>query len=314
MVPLPAVFILNREFEIWNLLAVVGPTASGKSDLAVYLAEKLGGEILNCDSVQIYRGLDIGAAKAVPRSVPAHLFDILEPTDLFTAGEYARRARAVLEEIRARGRLPVVVGGTGFYLRALLEGLFAGPERNEELRRRLAKRPAERLHRLLARLDPVSAARIHPRDKPKLIRALEVRLETRKPISQMWAKGRQGLEGFRAMKLGLNPPRAELYQRINARAAGMFHGGLLEEVRGLLDRGIPESAKPFESHGYAEALRVLRAEISLEEAIDITQRKVRRYARRQMTWFRRERDLTWLNGFGDDPAVKRQALASVNAK
>ncbi len=292
------------------LVAVVGPTASGKSALALDLAERLGGELVNCDSVQIYRGFDIGTAKAAPRTVPAYIFDILEPTELFTAGEYARRARAVLEGIRARGRVPVLVGGTGFYLRALLEGLFPGPERSEDLRRRFAKRPVERLHRLLGRLDPVSAARIHPRDKPKLVRALEVCLQARRPMSQLWAEGRQGLEGFRAVKLGLNPPRAELYQRINARAAGMFHGGLLEEVRGLLDRGVPESAKPFESHGYAEALRVLRGEISLEEAIEITQRKVRRYAKRQMTWFRRERDLTWFHGFGDDPAVLRQALAN----
>ena len=287
---------------------MVGPTASGKSALALFLAERLGGEMVNCDSLQVYRGLDVGTAKQIPQTVPGHLFDIVEATELFTAGEYARRARQALEEIRARGRLPVLVGGAGFYLRALLEGLFSGPQRNEALRERLEKRPAARLHRLLGRWDPVSAKRIHPHDKPKLIRALEICVQARRPMSELWAEGRRGLEGWRALKLGLNPPRAALYKRINARAAGMFHGGLLPEVKGLLDRGVPETAQPFESHGYAEALRVLRGEISLDEAIEITQRKVRHYAKRQMTWFRRERDLHWLEGFGDDAAVQQRAM------
>lgn len=292
----------------------MGPTASGKSDLALFLAERLGGEIVNCDSLQAYRGFDIGTAKAIPQAVPSHLFDVLEPTEPFTAGDYGRRAAQVLEEICARGRLPVLVGGTGFYLRALLEGLFAGPQRDEMLRPRLQIRPATRLHRLLARLDPVSAARIHPHDKPKLIRALEVCIAGRRPMSEMWAAGRQGLEGFQTLKFGLNPPRAALYERINARAQRMFEGGLLEEVQHLLERGVPATAKPFESHGYAEALRVRRGELSTAQAIEITQRRVRRYAKRQMTWFRRERDLKWLAGFGDDPAVQEQALAMVRAQ
>ncbi len=287
---------------------MAGPTASGKSALGLFLAERLGGELVNFDSVQVYRGLDVGTAKMVPQTVRGHLFDILEPTELFTAGEYARRARQALEEIRGRGRLPVLVGGTGFYLRALLEGLFPGPQRSEELRRRLERRSAERLHRLLGRLDRAVAGRIHPHDKPKIIRALEVCLQARRPISELWAEGRRPLEGFRAIKLGLNPPRPALYERINERAARMFQGGLLAEVQGLLDRGVPETAKPFESHGYAEALRVLRGEISVAEAIEITQRKVRRYAKRQMTWFRREPDLHWLEGFGDDQKVQEKAL------
>ncbi len=291
------------------ILAVVGPTASGKSDLAVFLAERLGGEIVNYDSLQIYRGLNIGTAKSVPKSVPSHLFDILDPTETFSAGDYARRARDVLSGIKG---LPVFVGGTGFYLRALLEGLFPGPRRNEELRERLERRASDRLHRLLRRMDTAAAARIHSNDKAKLIRALEVCLQARRPMSELWTEGRPRLEGYRVIKIGLNPPRAALYARINSRVVRMFDSGLLEEVGGLLDRGVPESAKPFESVGYAEAVAVVRGRMSREQAIERTQTRTRHYAKRQITWFRRETGVRWIAGFGDDPNVQQQALSMLS--
>jgi len=288
---------------------MVGPTASGKSDLAVFLAERLGGEIVNYDSLQIYRGLDIGTAKSLPQNVPNHLFDILDPTESFSAGEYSRRARDVLAQVKG---LPVFVGGTGFYLRALLEGLFPGPRRNEELRERLQRRTSDRLHRLLRRLDRAAASRIHANDKAKLIRALEVCLQARRPMSEMWTEGRPRLEGYQVFKIGLNPPRAALYDRINARVVRMFDGGLLEEVRALLDSGVPENAKPFESVGYAEAVAVVRGRMTWEQAVESTQTRTRHYAKRQITWFRRESDVQWLDGFGDDPNVQQKALAMLS--
>lgn len=291
------------------LVAVVGPTASGKSDLAAVLAGRLGGEIVNYDSLQIYRGLDIGTAKSVPQNVRSHLFDILDPTESFSAGEYARRARDVLAQVKG---LPVFVGGTGFYLRALLEGLFPGPRRNEELRQRFERRTSDRLHRLLRRLDTAAAARIHQNDKAKLIRALEVCLQARRPMSELWTEGRPRLEGYTVFKIGLNPPREVLYERINTRVVRMFDGGLIAEVRGLLDHGVPENAKPFESVGYAEAVAVVRGRMTREQAIESTQTRTRHYAKRQITWFRRESDVRWLTGFGDDPIVQKQALAMLS--
>ena len=290
------------------LLAVVGPTASGKSELALFLASRFNGEIVNCDSLQIYRGFDIGTAKSIAPGVAHHLFDILDPTELFTAGEYARRANVVVTEIAMRGKTPVLVGGTGFYLRALLEGLSRAPERNDQLRERLERRKGARLHRLLQRFDPAAAARIHRHDRPKLIRALEVCVETRRPMSDVWAEGRRGLAGFSVVKLGLNPPRAALYNRINERTRRMYQRGLLEEVRALLARGVPPDAKPFQAPGYTEALAVVRGTMTVEEAVDLTQRRTRQYAKRQTTWFRKERDLHLLQGFGDDADVQQAAL------
>src|SRR5579884_2029426 len=281
------------------LLAVVGPTGSGKSDLALFLAERLDGEIVNCDSVQIYRGFDIGAAKvphAERRGIAHHLIDIAGPAEVFTAGEYARRARAAVEDIARRGKLPLVTGGTGFYLRALLDGLFPGPERDEELRTRLAARERRRrgsLHRILSRFDAKSASRIHPNDVNKTMRALEVCLLARKPLSELFESGREALENFRGVKIGLNPPREALYSRLDARFGTMIERGLLEEVRALLASGVPANAKPFDSLGYKQALALIRGEMSREEAIASAQMETRRYAKRQMTWFRRERDITW---------------------
>lgn len=289
-----------------KLIAVVGPTGSGKSSLAEYLAGRINGELLSCDSVQIYRGFDIGTAKT-----PAHLVDIAAPDEVFTAGEYANRARVVISEIASRGRLPIIVGGTGFYLRALFQGLFPGPQRDEPLRARLSLRQQRRpgsLHRILKRLDPASAARIHPNDVNKTIRALEVRLVTRRPLSELFEQGRNALPGFRVLRIGLNPPREALYARLNQRFLQMVDRGLLEEVRNLLASGVSPGAKPFESLGYKQALAVVRGDMPLDAAVAAAQMETRRYAKRQMSWFRAETDITWFEGFGDAPLLQAEVF------
>jgi tRNA dimethylallyltransferase len=299
---------------------VLGPTASGKSELAIHIALAMGGEIVNCDSMQIYRGFDIGTAKApeaARQGVPHHLIDVADPHQVFTAGEYARVARDVLRQIAARGRIAVVVGGTGFYLRALLEGLFPGPARDLTIRARLERREGKRrgsLHRILSRLDPATAARIHSNDKNKIIRALEVRLLEGKPMSELFDRGRAPLEGFRPIKIGLNPPRSLLYQRMDARAARIFERGLIDEVQRLLTAEVPRNAKPFESLGYKQALQVIEGRLTPEQALAATQIETRRYAKRQLTWFRKEHEVHWLLGFGEEPAVQRNALALLAAE
>lgn len=296
------------------LVAILGPTGSGKSELALVAAERHGGEIVNFDSIQVYRHFQIGAAKLSPaerRGIPHHLIDILEPEEVFTAGEFARRAGQAVREIRDRGRLPILAGGTGFYLRALIDGLFPGPKRHEDLRRRLGTRSGPRLHKMLARFDPAAAKRIHPHDVPKLVRALEVTLVARRPITELFSQGRQGLEGFRLLKIGLMPDRDSLYTRLNQRTETMFASGLLEEVRQILAQGRPPTAKPFESHGYRQALQHLRGELNLDEAIFYAQRNTRHYAKRQITWFRREKDVEWFRGFGDDPGIQSEVLRRV---
>ena len=299
------------------LPVVLGPTGSGKSELGIRIAQELGGEIVNCDSVQIYRRFQIGTAK-VPeserRGIPHHLIDLVEPGELFTAGDYARAGRTVLAEISGRGRIPVVVGGTGFYLRALLEGLSPGPPRQDALRARLQRREQKRagsLHRILTRLDPAAAARIHRNDLNKTLRALEVRLLVGRPITKLFAEGRSPLHGFRPVKIGLSPERDLLYRKLDLRAAAMFQRGLMAEVRDLLASGVPAHAKPFESLGYQQALQAARGLITEEQAIESTQRETRRYAKRQLTWFRKEQDVYWLEGFGDEPRVIERALACV---
>ena len=299
------------------LVVLLGPTASGKTSLSLFLAEHLGGEIVSSDSVAVYRELEIGTAKPAReerRRVPHHLIDIAAPTEQVTAGDYARLARQSLAEIQARGHLPIVVGGTGLYLRALLEGLFAGPARSEELRARLRERAAERgaeyLHKLLQRLDPAAARSIHANDVPKVIRALEVSLSARQPMTEMWRQGRDPLRGFRILRIGLNPERSELYERINARAREMFSAGLIEETRNLLKK-YGDAARPLGSLGYKQAQQYLAGEMTLEAAIAAAQQGHRNYAKRQMTWFRREPDVYWLQGFGSDDAVQRKCLELV---
>ncbi len=302
------------------LPVILGPTGSGKSDLALYLARAVGAEIVSCDSLQIYRGFDIGTAKVPPserQDVPHHLIDIADPNELFTAGDYARAAQAVLRDIASRGRLALVAGGTGFYLRGLVEGLSPGPVRDESLRARLLRREQNRpgsMHRILKRLDPSSAARIHPNDKNKTLRALEVRLLEGMSLTSMFERGRDALSGFTPVKIGLDPPRELLYARLNERAARMFEPqpprlSLPDEVRRLLAAGVPRGAKPFESLGYKQALQMIEGRMSEQAVIASTQQETRHYAKRQLTWFRREHSVHWIRGFGDDAGVQHQALA-----
>jgi tRNA dimethylallyltransferase len=303
------------------LVLVLGPTGAGKTDLALEIAERFNGEVVNCDSLQLYRGFDIGTAKtpvSERRGIPHHLIDILDPREEFTAGQYARVARPILRDIVARGRLPVIAGGTGFYVRALLEGLFPGPARDETLRHNLAQREQRRrgfLHRALRRLDPRAAARIHTNDRNKLIRALEVCISAQRPISEMFQAGRDPLRDFRPLKFGLDPPRDELYARLDERCRHMLDCGLIDEVRALLLAGVPAEAKPFQSIGYKEALAVVEQRLGPDEALIVMQRDTRRYAKRQLTWFRREDGMSWLSGFGMDPEIQRYALTiTANAR
>ena len=302
--------------EDYPLVAIVGPTAAGKSSLAIALASRWNGEIINCDSVQLYRGFDIGTGKVSPRErrgIPHHLLDIADPEELFTAGDYRQQAIRVINDLRDRGRLPIIVGGTGLYLRALLLGLFEGPQRSEVLRDRLkqiaTRRTREFLHRMLKRLDAKAAARIHSRDTPKIIRALEVCILSQRPLTAMHEGVRVGLQGFRVLKIGLSPNRQQLAQRIHQRVERMFQAGLLDEVRGMLSRQDADRIKPLGAIGYREARAVLGGELSVEAAIRKTATATRRYAKRQMTWFRREVGTEWFAGFGDDPKVQEEVSA-----
>jgi tRNA dimethylallyltransferase len=295
---------------------LLGPTGSGKTALSLELGERFNGEIVSCDSVAVYRGMDLGTAKPTKEErarLPHHLIDVADPDQPFTAGEYSRQARAALREIAGRGHLPIVTGGTGLYLRALTEGLFAGPERQHELRARLATSRAKHgegwLHRLLQRLDPASAARIHANDAAKLIRAIEVCMTARKPLSQVLA--RDPLTGFRLLRIGLNPPRQVLYARLNQRCAEMFAAGLVEETRVLLARFGP--VKALDSLGYRQALAVLSGTLSAEAAVEAAQQGHRNYAKRQLTWFRREPEVHWIAGFGDEAETTHAAEDLVKA-
>ena len=296
------------------VVAVVGPTASGKSDLGLALALRLNGEIVNCDSVQVYREIEIATAK-VPlderRGVPHHLIDFVPPEVRYTAADWARDAVRVIEEIESRGRAALLVGGTGFYLRALREPFFEAPPTDERVRRRLEslreRRGPERLHRLLTRLDPDSAARLHARDWPRVQRALEVRLQTGAPLSsQMKQRPEPPALAARLRVFALKPPREELYRRIDARAEAHFGAGLVEEVRHLLARGVPADSSALGAHGYRRVVEYLRGERTLESAIEQTKLDVRHYAKRQMTWFRREPGVEWVEGFGEDARVQEE--------
>ncbi|HLM80250.1 MAG TPA: tRNA (adenosine(37)-N6)-dimethylallyltransferase MiaA [Terriglobales bacterium] len=331
------------------VVVVLGPTASGKTALALAIARRFHGEIVNCDSVAMYREFEIGTAKpsaAERAEIPHHLLDCVDPRTDISAGEYARQARQVLREIvlrdnvlredvlrenEQRRRLPIVSGGTGLYLRALLEGLFPGPERSEELRNKLRSRVEkhgpEHLHRILRRLDATAASRIHANDVPKVIRAIEVCLASRQPsrrtsrqtsrqtMTELWRQGREPLGGFRILRLGLNPEREALYARINQRAAKMFDdeviaGGIVAETETLLKK-YGDQARPLKSLGYKQALQFLRGELDRESALAAAQQAHRNYAKRQITWFRQEPDVHWLAGFGDDPAIQAEGIALI---
>jgi tRNA dimethylallyltransferase len=283
-----------------RLIAVVGPTGAGKSALALRLARARGGEIVSCDSLQVYRGLDIGSAKPTPEEralVPHHLLDVVDPDADFSAAEYAARARAILPEIVARGRLPIVAGGTGLYLRALLDGLFEGPARDRALRARfeaLARRHGDaRLHRLLGRVDPAAAARIRPADRVRVVRALEVFWLTGRPISAHHRAGAEPLGGFDVLVLGLAPGREALRATVERRTRDMLGRGLLDEVRGLLARGYAPELRPLRAIGYAQAAAVVLGRLSLEEAARDIVAATLRFAKRQMTWFRHQARVAW---------------------
>jgi len=301
-----------------RFVVILGPTASGKSSLAIWLAEQLNGEVLVCDSTQVYKHFDIGTAKvpvAEQHGIPHHLVDLLEPEQIFTAGEYRRRALRVLSELAQRRKLPILTAGTGLYLRALLEGLSDAPERSEELRSRLRERAQQRgpehLHRVLERLDPVTASRIAPRDTQKVIRAIEMRMLAGKGVGEIHLGGRSGLEGYAVEKIGLSPARDTLYAKIEARTESMIRHGWLDEVSRLILKGIPPDAKPFQFIGYSELRSHLNGEVPMELAVQKIQQATRQFAKRQLTWFRKEPGVHWLPGFGDDPQIAAAALELV---
>jgi tRNA dimethylallyltransferase len=302
-----------------SLIAVAGPTGSGKSELALRLAARFNGEVINCDSVQIYRLFNTGTAK-LPldsrRGIPHHLIDIADPDEVFTAGDFARAGREILRDIAGRGRLPIVTGGTGFYLRALLDGLAPGPQRDAGLRTRLKAREVRKpgsLHRLLTRFDPPTAARIHPNDIPKVMRAIEICISSRTSATEVFAAGRDALRGFHILKTGLFPNREQLYKRLETRMESMFAAGLIEETASILACGYGPDCKPFESIGYKQALQSINGELSPKDALFYATRETRRYSKRQMTWFRQDPGLEPFQGFGDEPAVIEKVFARVEA-
>jgi tRNA dimethylallyltransferase len=299
------------------MVVLVGATASGKTALALALADEFGAEIVSCDSVAVYREMEIGTAKPSfeeRHRVPHHMIDVVSPDQACTAGDYSRGAREALAGIIGRGRLPIVAGGTGLYLRALVDGLFPAPAVDPELRGRLRglaeAKGAAYLHRILGRLDVRAAGAIHANDVPKVVRAIEVSLAAREPLSEQWQKGRDALTGYRILRLGLDPPRTLLYERINQRAAAMFERGLVEETARLVER-YGYGCTPLGSLGYAQAVAVLRGEMSREEAIAAAQQGHRNYAKRQGTWFRKEPAMHWLAGTGGDAEVLARAKALV---
>jgi tRNA dimethylallyltransferase len=288
--------------EAKKILIIVGPTAVGKTATALWLAQEFSGEIISCDSMQVYRGFDLGTDKPSPEErklVPHHLIDFLDPTEQFSAADFAFQALAIAEEIIGRGHLPIVVGGTGLYHRALTAGLFKGPGRDQALRQKLKTEARvfglEKLYQKLQEVDPEYARKITPKDSIRIIRALEVYYKTGRPISEHFRLTESPLQarGFIPGQIGLKLERKKLYRRIEERVDRMFEKGLVAEVRKLLEMGLPEEATPFKGLGYRQVLRYLKGEISLEEAIRLTKLETRHYAKRQMTWFRKTPGLTW---------------------
>jgi tRNA dimethylallyltransferase len=297
------------------VVAILGPTATGKSALALALAHRLGGEIVNCDSTAVYRGFDIGTDKVAPadrQGIPHHLIDIVEPTGEYTAAQYARDASAIVRDVQSRGRVPILVGGTGFYYRALTRGLFPGPGRDAGLRARLGalagRRGVEFLHRMLKRVDPASAVRIQPRDLKRIVRALEVFFLTGRPLTSHFAQTRSPIAGMDVIAIALRLPPAQTAERVARRVDRQFECGLLDEIRALLARGVPETARPFGGLVYRQALEHLHGVRGEQETRALITQENRRYARRQLIWFRKEPNLQWFDGPGESPAT----IAAVN--
>jgi tRNA dimethylallyltransferase len=316
-----------REEEIGQdarapIIAIVGPTASGKSTLGIEAARHLGGEIVNCDSVQVYREIQIATAKVSveeQRGVPHHLIDFVSPSINFTAADWAREATREIEEIERRGKIALLVGGTGFYLRALRQPFFPSPPTDADLRARLTdireRRGLEHLHKILRRFDPVEAEKLSVRDWPRVQRAIEVYLQTGEQISaQRPLREPPGEQAARIKVFALNPPRDELYSRINHRTESHFANGLVDEVRRLLDEGVPANSNALGAHGYRRVVEHLRGERDLQSAITQTKLDVRHYAKRQLTWFRREPGVQWINRFGDDPCSRDELLTMLQDK
>nr|WP_184218519.1 tRNA (adenosine(37)-N6)-dimethylallyltransferase MiaA [Granulicella aggregans] len=299
------------------LIVIVGATASGKSGLAIRLAEEFDGEIVSCDSVAVYREMEIGTAKPSFEDrarVPHHMIDVVSPDEACTAGDYSRGAREAIAGVTERGKLPIVAGGTGLYLRALIDGLFPAPPRQpelrDELRRHAAEHGAESLHQRLTALDPAAANLIHANDVSKVVRAIEVSMAAQQPMTEMWEQGRDALSGYRILRMGLDPGRERLYERINQRAAEMFERGLVEETERLVER-YDYDCRPLSSLGYAEAVSVLRGEMTRDQAVGKAQQGHRNYAKRQGTWFRRDAEIAWLLGAGGDDSVMDEAMRMV---
>jgi tRNA dimethylallyltransferase len=289
-----------------RLVAIVGPTATGKSALGIALARRFGGEIVSCDSTAVYRGFDIGTDKvplADRRGVPHHMVDVVDPIEEYSAARYAREAASVIRGITSRGKLPILVGGTGFYYRALTRGLFDGPGRDEALRRRLervgARRGPECLHRWLARVDAASAARIQSRDVKRLVRALEVWIVTRRPLTEHFAGTASPLPDYEIAPFALRIPQEQTAERVARRVHAQFERGLLDEVRGLLARGVPETALPFTGLVYRQALEHLRGVRDEAATRELIVRENRKYSRRQLIWFRKEPNLRWIHAAGE---------------
>jgi len=303
------------------VIPIVGPTASGKSTLGIEVALQINGEIINCDSVQVYQEIQIATAKVSleeRKGVAHHLIDFVSPDVNYTAGEWAREAAKKIEEIESRGRVPLLVGGTGFYLRALRQPFFISPPTDESLRQRLnsmrERRGPEHLHRFLRRIDPDAAAQLYPRDWPRVQRAIEVYFQTGRSIVDQQPVRPEPHESSRRLRiLALNPPRAELYDRINQRTEEHFRAGLVEEVRELLDRGFAPNSSALGAHGYRRVVEYLQGQRDLESAIEQTKLDVRHYAKRQLTWFRHEADVEWFDGFGEEKTIMRSILKAMAA-
>ena len=302
------------------VVAVLGPTACGKSALGIALARHLGGEIINCDSTAVYRGFDIGTDKVPPaerQGVPHHLIDVADPTEVYTAARFAADAAALIADIHRRGRLPLLVGGTGFYYRALTRGLFPGPPADDALRARLERvadrRGVEALHRWLSRVDPASGARIMPRDRKRLIRALEVYRLTGRPLSEHFAATVSAIPGRLVIGLAVRIPAALAAERIERRVAAQFERGIVREVEGLLAAGVPPEARPFGGLVYRQIMEMRAGVRDEAETRALIVRENRHYARRQLIWFRKEPNLVWLDGPGETDAALEAALTVLQA-
>jgi tRNA dimethylallyltransferase len=303
------------------LVAILGPTATGKSTLGITLARQFDGEVVSCDSTAVYRGFDIGTDK-VPMDeragIPHHLVDVADPTEEYSAARYAREASAAIREITRRGRVPILVGGTGLYYRALTRGLFDGPGRHSALRARFERvgdrKGSERLHAMLRRIDAASASRIQPGDRRRLIRALEVFYVTGRPLTDHFAETRSAIPEYDVLSFGLRIPSEMTAERVARRVDTQFERGLLAEIRNLLASGVPDYAHPFTGLVYRQALEHLRGVRNELATRELIMRENRRFARRQLIWFRKEPNLHWIYAAGESETTRDEVVRAVAAR